>query len=207
LIASFETVIQEHAWRDPAVTELTLRMAKIEDAIDAEHRRLADTQYEQYGVGTRSRLTRLFSVRQRLENLERYVETISSGLSRIRGTIASFPEYKSRLEELTREVEVAQSLRDRVRSQQESFEMMQEILKESRFRINEEAHVEMTPVWPDRRVILIAGIFAGLLMGGAAVVVLEFSDRSLKNAEETEAVLGFPVVGVVPRVVDLNKRA
>lgn len=66
------------------------------------------------------------------------------------------------------------------------------------FSIIDPARVPERPYSPDRRRINAAGAFVGLVLGMVLVAVLEYRDRGFRNDEEVEAVMGLPVLAVIP---------
>jgi uncharacterized protein involved in exopolysaccharide biosynthesis len=205
VIGSFEGLLQDQPWRDMSVINQTLRLAKLQDDIDAEIRSLVDVRYRDYDPSIRGHIAGLISARERIDIANRMVSSLSEALGKIEKRVLTLPEYRARLDELTRAVERAELLRDQFRQQQISYEISQDLVQESRFRVVEDARVEPAPVWPDRMLLLLTGLLGGLFLGGVAVFLVEYSDRSLKDSSQVEAFLGIPVVGLVPRVEGLRK--
>ena len=86
--------------------------------------------------------------------------------------------------------------------------MSQQFLQDassSKYKIVEPAKHPMEPFKPNRRKIVLIGFVLGMVLGGAAVVVAELLDNSLKRVEDVEAYLGLPVLGITPRA-DFLKR-
>jgi capsular exopolysaccharide synthesis family protein len=50
---------------------------------------------------------------------------------------------------------------------------------------------------------LVFGLLAGLMLGGGSAYLVENLNTSLRRAEEVEALLGVPVLGVVPRISEV----
>ena len=203
MIASLEALVQEHVWRDPTIDNLSLRVVQLGDDLEDEHKRLVRKQYADFDDATQAEISRLFYTRHRRDMLHQFVVALHAGLTALDSKRSSIPEYQAKLDRLDREVKAAETLRDQFKVQLEGFEISQELVEETRFRIVEEARPQLTPVWPDRRMIIGIGLVVGMIIGGAGIFVVEYSDRSLKDAETTEEILGINVVGVVPKIEDL----
>ena len=207
LLTSFADLLKDQPWKDPSVVNQALRLARFEDDIEAEQRQLVSVHYQDFDQGTRRQIGQLLSVRERVGMVNRLIVVLSDALSQLEKRVLSAPEYRAKLDELAREVERAELLRDQFRQQQISYEISQDLVQESRFLVVEDARVEPTPVWPDRLVIVLAGLVAGLFLGGGALFAVEYSDRSLKNVADAEAYVELPVVGLVPKVRRMSGKA
>ncbi|HRC84100.1 MAG TPA: polysaccharide biosynthesis tyrosine autokinase [Thermoanaerobaculia bacterium] len=76
--------------------------------------------------------------------------------------------------------------------------------RESNVRVVDRALVPQTPFRPSLRRDLTVGLVLGLMVGLGLVFLLEFLDRSLKEPEEVEKLLGLPTLAVIP---DISERA
>lgn len=81
----------------------------------------------------------------------------------------------------------------------------QDLFQDFRYRVIEPARVPLTPFKPDRLRIGLFGIMLGLVIGGAAVVMVELMDNSFKKVEEIPEELGLPVIGIAPKMPFLKK--
>ena len=65
-------------------------------------------------------------------------------------------------------------------------------------RVVEEAAVPGAPIRPRKQLALLMSLLAGLGLGLAAAVAVEYFDTSVRSPEDIERVLGLPVIAVVP---------
>jgi len=66
-------------------------------------------------------------------------------------------------------------------------------------RILEEAKPSPVAFRPNLKVNLLLGIVLGLMLGGAAAVVLEYLDNTVKSAADLERITEKPILAVIPR--------
>jgi capsular exopolysaccharide synthesis family protein len=74
-----------------------------------------------------------------------------------------------------------------------------------RFSVLEPANLPLKPGKPNRMMLVLLAVLAGGVVGIGAVMVVEHHDQSVKDADEVENLLGLPVLGVVPRVDELDR--
>mgnify|MGYP006305997623 CR=1 FL=1 len=67
------------------------------------------------------------------------------------------------------------------------------------------AKTPMAPFKPKRKQIIALGFLLGLVIGGAAALVVELLDKSFRKIEDVEEALGLPVIGVVPNIDTVRK--
>ncbi|MCC7044048.1 MAG: hypothetical protein IT183_09300 [Acidobacteria bacterium] len=74
------------------------------------------------------------------------------------------------------------------------------------FSILDPARLPERPFSPDRQRYNLMGVVGGLVFGLALVALIEYRDRSFKTDEEIAAVLGLPVLAVVPLMKSADDR-
>lgn len=93
--------------------------------------------------------------------------------------------------------EIAASLADSVA---EAFiEGIGQIMQVENVAVIDVAEVPHHPVKPQRLLLICLGALAGLFCSVAAVIVLEWMDRSFRTVEQIEQMLGLPVLASIPR--------
>ena len=71
-------------------------------------------------------------------------------------------------------------------------------------RVIDTAKEPRSPIKPRRFQNLLLALIVGLTLGGGLAFFTESLDRSIKNPEEAEALLGIPVIGLIPSIGDLD---
>jgi capsular exopolysaccharide synthesis family protein len=172
---SYPPMVELQGRIDQARTDLA-------DAIEREARRIVSTTYRDYQAALRqeSRLA------QELERLKGDVLDQSSATLRAANLRLEIENSRELLDDLMRR----QSETSVARRQQEN--------RETNVHVIDRAFVPGSPAHPSLKKDLSMGLGAGFLLGLALVVLLEFLDRTIKNGEEAEKLLGLPVLAVIP---------
>ena len=68
----------------------------------------------------------------------------------------------------------------------------------------EEAAPPAAPSWPSIPLVLVAGGFAGILLGVGLALILNALDQRVRQASQAEALLGVPLLGTIPRTRNLG---
>ena len=134
--------------------------------------------------------------RQKLKKLDEYLRAF-------RSQIALAPQTDTELARLRQEVEHNRSLYNTFKSAQTTSqisEAAQDTELGATVFLLEAASKPVAPVRPDKVKILVLSFLFGLTVGGAGLLVTEFTDLSFRSVEEVERTLGVRVLGTVPRV-------
>lgn len=138
--------------------------------------------------------------------------------ARVRALSEAEHRYATKVEQLTTEAlqlgehekEYKQHARDAVNAEK-VYGMLLTRLNESglqeqdrtnNIRYLEEARPGKTPVEPNVKKSLLAGLAFGLMFGLILAFVVEYLDRSVKSQEDIEQAIGVPFLGLVPSVDD-----
>ncbi len=69
-------------------------------------------------------------------------------------------------------------------------------------RVLNKAVVPTYPYKPNKRLIVLIGLFIGLLLGLGVAFLIEHFDNTFKSSEEVESKLGVPVIGMLPDILE-----
>jgi polysaccharide chain length determinant protein (PEP-CTERM system associated) len=163
---------------------------------------------------TPAEAARRIRVKQLQEESEALVKTIAYKEKEEKRLRASSSAYQARAEAApTRETELIELMRDYSTLQElyagllaKNEESKLAVNLESRqigeqFRILDPARVPERPFSPNRLRLNAMGTFAGVAVGLAFVLLLEWRDTSLKTDEDIKTVLGLPVLALVPLLI------
>jgi len=74
--------------------------------------------------------------------------------------------------------------------------------KSERFVLLDTAQVPDQPYSPNRPMLMVGGVFLGLLVGFGVALGREVLDDSVRNEREAERILGSPVLSAVPEILN-----
>lgn len=205
LLKSAEVALIQGTGGDAEWSSIQIRIAESEDAISLEHHRLIAEQHPELSKEWGDKLELLLGTRIRIAYLEKFVDDLQRGLSDLDTRWVNLPALRARQDSLAQEIASAQELRNRLKDQQQTFEISEALAQHSSYKIVEEARQQMAPVWPNRPLIVVCALLAGLAIGFGAVIAVEISDLTLSSAQAVEAYLKLPVVGILPRIESTSK--
>ena len=79
-------------------------------------------------------------------------------------------------------------------------EQMEKRQKGEQFRILDPANFPIKPIKPNPLKVFLAGIMAGLVLGGGTIWWLDFRNLPFRRPEEVEASLGLPILAGIPHM-------
>jgi len=134
----------------------------------------------------------------RLAVLKKRESDFYESMLRLRKENLSIPDKALQLERLQREVRLQEALESELKKK------YQEILIQASGKVQEVAIVRpalapMVPInIPSKVMIVLTGIFMGLIIGIVFTFVAETLDTSIGTIEDVENLLGVPVLGLIP---------
>lgn len=137
----------------------------------------------------------LNAYRQKRERLDSYSRAF-------RNQVATAPQMDTELARLRQEVEQSRQLYNTFRNTQTSTqisEAAQSTELGAAVVLVESASKPLEPVRPNKVKILALAFILGCGIGGAGLLLTEFSDTSFRSVEDVEKLMGLKVLGTVPR--------
>ncbi|MDM3847714.1 MAG: polysaccharide biosynthesis tyrosine autokinase [Aphanizomenon gracile PMC638.10] len=122
-----------------------------------------------------------------------------------RRRLDSLPRLEQQQLQLQRQLTVAQLTYQELLKQFQFIEVL-ENQNVGNSRIISEALVPERPVSPKIPLNLALGGFLGIILGAGTALVLESMNQSLKNIEEANRLLGFPLLGTIPQYIEKNPK-
>jgi polysaccharide biosynthesis transport protein len=202
-VQALSDMATKYPWTDPQILNNKLRQDALLRRIALENRRLVNEQYSSYSDTNRALLATLFTNKIDLDHAYSKKSNLIASLDELKEKLRLIPEYKTTLERMQREIDNATQLRDRFRAQQENSSISQDLLGDNsmpKYKVIEPAKLPLKPFSPNRAKIIGLGILMGLVVGGAALLLAELTDKSFKNVDDVEQFLSLPVIGVAPHI-------
>ncbi|MBK1988478.1 polysaccharide biosynthesis tyrosine autokinase [Sphaerospermopsis aphanizomenoides BCCUSP55] len=109
------------------------------------------------------------------------------------------PQLEQQQRSLERRLQVAQATYQQALKQLQEMEVAEK-QKVGNVRIVSEALIPDKPISPRISLNLALGGFLGVLLGIGVALLLEAMDKSLKTVEEAKQLLGYPLLGSIPRL-------
>ncbi len=155
--------------------------------------------------GSRARTSSGRSV-QKLEQQRR----VAGVIEQYQRQLAAVPTRESELIELTRDHETLLSLYTSLLAKKENASMAMNMERRQigeQFRIVDPPRLAERPFSPNRPQLLSLGLVAGLAIGMALLVLLEYRDKSLRTEADVVTVLALPVLAMVPSLTTAAERS
>ena len=118
---------------------------------------------------------------------------------------------KEELTELQREYDTITGIYEGLLAKRETSAMSVDLQRRQlgeQFQLLDAAQIPAKPAAPDRMLINLLGLVAGLVVGLALVALLEYRDSTFKTDSELGGVLALPVLAVVPLMLsDAERRS
>ncbi len=194
---------------DPMISSLMRRLTDLEierlsmEAVNREDfPELQRVEREMNGI--RAQIEKLTSQQasesqSRLRFAQLRLESLENRLSEQRDKVHAIEEKMIDYRAFKREVESAQEIYSSLLDQYKRIEVKDDVT-ESNVTITEPAPLPTVPTSPKVKQTLVIFITLGLVFGVGLALVLNWSDRSVKNPALVEERLGLPALGYVPYI-------
>jgi len=162
------------------------------------------------------RSTRIKELQVQLDQLRARIADSEQSQTRLRAQATEYqqridqvPARESEMTELTRDYATLQTVYTNLLSKKEESNIAANLERRQegeQFRLLDPAVAAARPFAPNRVAITAYGAVAGLAIGCALIVLLEFWDTSFKTDTEVTTVLALPVLSVVPPMLSQGER-
>ncbi len=187
----------------PDVQSLKARIARIEKQLaDAAATGTLDTVDPSTGAA-RSQLEK---TKQEMKGLEARRVDLEARIHSFRGRVEQAPRTEQELATLTRDYQKLNENYLALLSKKLDAKMaakLEQRWKGEHFTILDPAHLPESPYRPNRPLFMGAGLLVGLLIGVGVAIAGEFFDNSIKDLDDLESLLPYPVLATIPYVAQV----
>jgi len=120
----------------------------------------------------------------------------------------SVPASEQEFARLTRDMGVCESIYAMLLNRLETANIskrLEQAERGTRFKIIEPARLPLSPIKPNKPMIILLGFLTGSILGCGCVFLGEYSDHSFRGLEDAESVLGIPSLGSISRIITLEE--
>lgn len=136
-----------------------------------------------------------------VQSLEAQLKQVDSVIVQLENTLTVTAQERSSYETLKQDYLLARDAYSDARSKMEQARLATSLNQEKQdITLVDAAAEPLNPSKPNRPLILLLGLFAGLFLGLAVALTEDFFDHTLKTPEEVEQYLQLPCLGSVSRI-------
>lgn len=197
-----------YQWSDQQVLNYKLRLNYLLSSVQSVSKRLVAEQFSQSDEASRDKLSRYFSTAATADFMAAKASKVKEALDQLTSRINQLSSIQGKISGLDQEITQATLLRNSLKSQTEGSNIQQALFQDmssTKYRVIEPAKLGLDPVAPDRKKIAMMGLLLGLVVGAAAVILLELFDSSFKKVEDVEEMLGLTVLAVTPKIEFMSR--
>ena len=196
-------LLNKYVWRDAKIQGLQTKVGySLEDMRDAAGE-IAISLYPGSSHESQQLVGDFVYRIYQIEFLHGKEQLLREAIDKIKSVLANSPYYEQMTDRLQRQVNEKKDTYNKWAKQEAGIKILQATTAaeaESKYRILEPASIPLEPASPNRLKISLMGLALGLLLGGCAVVVAELLDHSIRSIEDVEQILGYEVIGTIPRI-------
>ena len=124
-----------------------------------------------------------------------------SGVKSIKGEISSNNEQAFEYNSLKRDYNYNKQIYDAfLKQSKETDAVKTSSVQTINARVINKATVPSSPYKPNKKIMIVIGIFVGLLLGIAVSFLMEHFDNTFKSSREVESKINLPVIGMLPDI-------
>lgn len=194
----------------PMVQRLVREISNIQDSIKSAAEQSIREETTSLNPIYQAIRLELSGIDAEIESLKEEIEITSRMADEAFRRLQQVPQAQKEISRLQRESAILALRYTRLITAREQAYVSKRLELQERgtkFNIIDDAQVPRKPFKPNRGLIVIAGFFAGLVLGGALVVLAEVTDHSFEEANQLREFLPVPMLGAVSQIVTPEEKA
>jgi polysaccharide chain length determinant protein (PEP-CTERM system associated) len=200
-----DSLLQRYSNKHPDVLRAKKEIQTLEnESTDTISNQSNSTKTSNINPVKRVLQTQITDIDSEIQALHTQRETIRSQIGVLQARVDNSPLRAIELSKISRGYEITlKKYQDLLAKSLESqlSENMEKKLKGEQFQILDPANFPLKPVRPDRRMIVLVGLLAGLAGGVALAFLLDNLDTSFKRSEEISTYVNVPLLATLPAVI------
>ncbi|GAB4141714.1 MAG: polysaccharide biosynthesis tyrosine autokinase [Cyanobacteria bacterium J069] len=187
----------------PAIANLQRRVRSLEDMLQSRAVSVAKSDWSsirndlQAGALQQDLIGELVRLEVQRQGIVLRLNTLSEASNAYRQRASALPRLEQQQRELERRLNAAQTTYEALLLRLQEIQVA-ENQNIGNVRVVSPAIVPDDPLPSQKKLFLIAGSLAGMLLGVATAFGLDLFDRSIKTVKEAKEALGYTLLGVVP---------
>jgi succinoglycan biosynthesis transport protein ExoP len=186
--------------------ELAKSLAEAETSYGDKHPKV-DSLRRKLASVRQDYLSEISKILKEKENTYRAIEenerALNKLIERVKAEAMELAQLEVEYKPLLRENEDNQNLY-KLLSQRQKETGLTGLIKTNNVRILDPAAPGKAPIKPRVVINMFVALLAGLALGFATAIVAEGLDNTVKNQEQAEALIGVPVLGLIPLIDEVN---
>lgn len=202
-----ENLLLRYSERHPDVLRLRGEIANLSNEVESEKTRVSKSanarQFVENPLGQ--------IIEEQIHSLKASIQSLESSNNELRNSIAIYqkrventPLRGIELNKVTRTYDITlRKYQDLLAKGLESqlSENLEKKQKGEQFQIVDPANLPLAPLKPNRPLIILGGLAAGILSGVALAFLCDLLDRSFKNGDDLSSFVDLPVLATIPAIV------
>jgi uncharacterized protein involved in exopolysaccharide biosynthesis len=197
---------QEH----PLVKQLTLEIDNLQESLKTAAAQSVKQETTSINPVYQAIKMQLSESEREIAELEDSIELTKTFAQAAFERMETIPGKKKELERLRRDSgNYADAYTNLMRMRESAYTTRRMELEErgTKFRIVDNAEIPLQPFKPKRHLIVLAGFFFGLVIGGGMLVLAETTDHSFEEPNQLREFLPIPLLGATSQIMTPEEKA
>jgi polysaccharide chain length determinant protein (PEP-CTERM system associated) len=203
-----ESLLIRYSEKHPDVMRLRAEIVSLEKELEGEKAKAkkSPSSGPQYSDNPLKQI-----IEEQIESLKSSINAIQASNAELRNSIALYqkrventPLRGIELTKVTRTYDITlRKYQDLLAKGLESqlSENLEKKQKGEQFQVVDPANLPLAPLKPNRPLLLLGGLVAGIVGGLAAAFVWDLLDRSLKTSDDLASFIDLPILATIPAIV------